>query len=288
MNNRTDLAIEWIDFAKEPTLTGVSHIQETQNGMTITTIDIEEESAANELQKPPGRYITIETAGFAQASSSFEEEVKTVSRAISSICPPQRRSAFIAGLGNSSITPDALGPQVIRYILATRHINSELSKQIGLPELTPVSAIAPGVLGQTGIETAEIITALCRQIKPDFVIAVDALASNSLDRLGKTIQISNTGIAPGSGVLNHRKQLSETTLGIPVISIGVPTVVDLPTIVSGYLGEETPIPQRENNMMVTPREIDTLIEHAAKTIAYAVNQMLQPGLSFDEIAALTA
>jgi spore protease len=288
MGYRTDLAVDRMDVMKESIPSGVKQTQQTKNTMTVTTIDIETQDAANAFQKPIGRYITIEANGFWKVSGCFEEEVETVSGALDSICPANRGCVLVVGLGNSQITPDALGPQVINYTLVTRHISKELTGQIGLPNLTPVSAIAPGVLGQTGMETAEIIVSLCRQIHPDFVIAVDALASGSLKRLGTTIQISNTGIAPGSGVLNHRKQLNEATLGIPVISMGVPTVVDLSAIISDALDENPSAFQIEQNMMVTPREIDNLIEHAAKTVAYAINRTLQPNLSLEEIAALTA
>ncbi len=169
-------------------------------------------------------------------------------------------------------------------IFTTRHIGREMAERLNLPDLLRVSALAPGVSGQTGMETAEIVTALCEQTKPDFVIAIDALAAGSVARLGTTIQLSNTGISPGSGVLNKRKELSRATLGVPVLSIGVPTVVDLNTICQGAQEKG----QAEKSMMVTPREIDTLIEHAAKTIAYALNRTFQPGLSLEEIAALTA
>lgn len=288
MNSRTDLALESLDFAKEVMPEGVTKSQETKGNLTVTTIDITHEGSANILGKPIGRYITIETEGFQTASPTFEEEVQHVADAIAQVVPEGIKTALIIGLGNSSITPDALGPQVIRYTLATRHIDPEMAKSIGLGGIHPVSAISPGVLGQTGIETAEIVQALVEQTKPDLVIAVDALASKSIDRLGKTVQISNTGISPGSGVLNKRKELSRQTLGVPVISLGVPTVVDLQTIAHDYMGENADVPRRENNFMVTPREIDTLIEHAAKTIAYAINRTLQPTLSIEDIAALTA
>ena len=190
---------------------------------------------------------------------------------------------LVVGLGNRDITPDALGPNAINYILATRHISPELAHEIGLDGLTPVSAVATGVLGQTGLETAEIVGAICKQTRPTAVIVIDALACKSLDRLGKTIQMSNTGICPGSGVQNARKELNRKTLNTTVVSIGVPMVVDLRTIVSEITGSS---PELQSNMMVTPREIDALIEHSSKTIAYSINKCLQPTLDIETIAAL--
>ncbi|WP_077532680.1 GPR endopeptidase [Massiliimalia massiliensis] len=284
MSIRTDLAIECIDFAGETLPQGIITNEKNENGMTITAVEIKEEEAANRIGKPVGHYVTIETDGFEAAAPNFEAQVETVAEQLRPFLPEAGNSYLVVGLGNSQITPDALGPLAVRYMLTTRHISGELAKQIGLPELAPVSALAPGVLGQTGMESAEIITALCEQTKPDLVVAVDALAAGRLTRLGTTIQVSDTGISPGSGVLNKRKELSKATLGVPVLSIGVPTVVDLNTICQGAQEKG----QAEKSMMVTPREIDTLIEHAAKTIAYALNRTFQPGLSLEEIAALTA
>ncbi|MEG1996698.1 MAG: GPR endopeptidase, partial [Oscillospiraceae bacterium] len=166
----------------------------------------------------------------------------------------------------------------------TRHVLNGVSSSNGLNSLQSVSAIAPGVLGQTGIETSQIIRSICNEIKPSCVIVIDALASKSISRLGRTIQISNTGISPGSGVQNSRSELSKKTLGVPVICVGVPTVVDMATIAKDILG----VGETENgeNMMVTPREIDLVIEHAAKTVAFSVNLALQPSLTLQDLVAL--
>lgn len=288
MGIRTDLALERIDFSVEKLPIGVKQSRHKKGALSVTIIDVENDVGAQSVGKPMGRYITIETKGFQTVSPCFAEDVVTVSELLSGMFPKRMNSVLIIGLGNSSITPDALGPQVVRYTLATRHISESLAKEIGLSGLRPVCALAPGVLGQTGIETAEIVRAICDQISPDLVIVIDALASKSVDRLGNTIQIANTGISPGSGVMNHRRELSQQTLGVPVLSIGVPTVVDLHSIAEDFSVPGIPYSERVDNMMVTPREIDELIEHAAKTVAYAIGKSLQPSLSIEDIAALTA
>lgn len=196
-----------------------------------------------------------------------------LSEALSRLLP--EGAVLVAGLGNVSITPDALGPAAARQILATRHVGEETAAALGIRSFRPVSVLAPGVLGQTGMETCEILAALVRETKPAALIAIDALAAGDPERVGTTVQICDSGISPGSGVSNRRKELSRRTLGIPVIAIGVPTVVDYPR-------ENDPEP-----MMVTPREIDTVIENAARTIAMAVNCALQPELSLEDLMALT-
>jgi spore protease len=182
---------------------------------------------------------------------------------------------LVAGLGNNDITPDAIGPRTVRQVLATRHIGGELARENGFDALRPTAAIAPGVLGQTGMEIAEIIRALAATLKPAAVIAVDALAAGDVSRLGTTIQISSAGISPGSGVMNAREELSEKSLGLPVISVGVPTVIDA----AALTGSSTP-------MMITPRDIDLLVGRAGKALSLIINKALQPELSFEEIAYL--
>lgn len=278
MGARTDLAVEWVNFAGKPPQTGVITRQTREHGMALTLVELRGE-AARAAGKPAGRYLTAETGPLDAAAPDWAEKVEALAGQLRAFLPPGARSFLVAGLGNARITPDALGPQTVRYILTTRHLGRRLTEQLGLGELSPVSAIAPGVLGQTGMETAEVLRALCDRLRPDVVLAVDALAAGSLSRLGRTIQLSDTGIAPGSGVLNRRRELNRETLGVPVLCAGVPTVMDL----SGTDGLSD-----AEGMLVTPREIDTLIEHAAKTIAYAFNRAVQPSLSLEEIAALTA
>ncbi|MEG0691524.1 MAG: GPR endopeptidase [Oscillospiraceae bacterium] len=288
MSNRTDLAVECLDFATEMMPKGVEKTVETKNGLNVTRVKITDEQSARVIGKPIGEYITIDTSDFKAPSDGFNNEVETIAEILSTIINKDERGVLVVGLGNQEITPDALGPKTISYTFATRHIDGELQQQIGLPGLTPVAAIATGVLGQTGIETAEIVAALTKSINPSCVIVIDALASKSVDRLATTIQISNAGIAPGSGVQNKRKELSEKTLGVPVVSIGVPMVVDMTTIAYDMLGEgiSDKVSEKGKTMMVTPREIDLAIEHASKMVAFAINKALQPTLSLEDLYAL--
>lgn len=277
-NTRTDLAIEQVSFLKKPYSAGIKQHRWEKNGVAVTEISITDERTAAQLQKPIGRYLTVEPTSFTQSPTAFAEEVLVLAENITSLLPEKSISShstvFVVGLGNQQITPDALGPRTIRYTMATRHL-SALRKQ-GLPLGASVCAIAPGVLGQTGIETAEIVKSLTDTLSPSVVLVVDALAAAEHARLGKTVQLSNTGISPGSGVLNRRKELSKATLGVPVLSMGVPTVIDLPV----------PKQEQAEVMMVTPREIDQIIEHAAKLIGFSISKALHPELSVDDLTAL--
>ncbi len=187
------------------------------------------------------------------------------------------------GLGNTEITPDALGPAVARGIFATRHIPKELTKAAGLDLLRQVSVITPGVLGQTGIEAGELIKAAAVKIKPDAVIVIDALAAQSGDRLFKTVQLCDTGISPGSGVKNNRGEISEKTVGVPVIAIGVPTVIDADTLSERLTGIS---PEKKSEMFVTPKDVDMLTQRLAKLLAEAINMFLQPETDPEIISAL--
>lgn len=289
MSIRTDLALERLEMNGEITPAGVSKHEEDKDGMLIVKVDIETEEAANLLNKPKGTYITFNVSDFKVPSDGFEKEVETVANELATLFPENKNGALIVGLGNSDITPDALGPKTISYTFATRHIDDDLKKAIGLEGICAVSAIAPGVLGQTGIETAEVVASLVKEINPSLVIVIDALAAKSIDRLGTTVQVSNTGICPGSGVQNRRKELSQATLGVQVISIGVPMVVDMTTIAYDLLGEgheNNKVSDKGRTMMVTPREIDVVVEHAAKLVAFSINKALQPTLALEDLVAL--
>lgn len=299
MNYRSDLAIELAQDLQgtgtdiEGLPEGLKAYSKKVNTVEITTVEIQTDEMASRLQKPKGRYITIETAPLWKSSPDMTEEICAAADSLRNLLP-EDGNILVVGLGNSGITPDALGPQVIGKILATRHIGAELAESIGLGSLRKVSAIAPGVMGQTGIETGEIVSALVKHIQPVAVIVVDALAAREIERLGCTIQISDSGISPGSGVLNARKELCEKTLGVPVFSIGVPTVVDATTMAYDLLDEKQIEKKRElfdssgSQMMVTPREIDLLIGHGAKFISLAINKALQPELSLEDITYLCA
>lgn len=299
MNNyRTDLAIELAEEVQQESQQqkmpeGLASHSHKVNSIEITTVEIQTDDMARRLQKPKGRYVTVETRPLWQSAMNLEEEICATAESLRELLP-DRGSVLVVGLGNAGITPDALGPKVIEMILATRHLSNELKESIGLGHLRKVSAIAPGVMGQTGIETGEIVSALVNYIHPTAVIAVDAQAARGMERLGKTIQISDTGISPGSGVLNARKELCTKTLGIPVISLGVPTVVDATTLAYDLLEdgkiqkERTLFHPSGEQMMITPREIDLLIGHGAKFVSLAINKALQPELSLEDITYLCA
>lgn len=288
MSARTDLAVEMIDEDAKSLPKGIERHIRKSSACLITEIDVTSEIAGIRIGKPKGTYVTIETDRLSSSPSDFEEQAQNIADEITALLGHLKSgidNGLIVGLGNSDITPDALGPMVASKIIATRHLGDSLPREHELSSLKKVSAIAPGVLGQTGIEAAEVVDSICSEIKPAFIIAVDALACSDISRLGTTIQISDSGIAPGSGVQNRRKELTEKTLGIPVIAVGVPTVVDMHTIVENITGD--PPDKHLPNMMVTPRDVDNLIERAARLIAYAINRALQPALSFTDITALS-
>lgn len=288
---RTDLALE----AREtnPNITeGIDYDETIIDDIKITHMRVNSRSAAKKLGKPIGNYITVEVPKFTDNNENIEEHAGIISKEIKALLP-NKGLVFVAGLGNKDITPDNLGPLTLSHILATRHITGELANSSELlSSLRSVAAISPGVLGQTGIETGEILYSISKRLKPTAIIAIDALASLRLERLGCTIQISDTGISPGSGVGNARPQINEETIGVPVIAIGIPTVVDALTLASDLLENENILPnqvsEKASVMMVTPREIDLLIKRSAKVVALAVNMALQENLSANDILALVS
>lgn len=281
MQSRTDLALERTEglTAQE----GI-FIRRRGTAFRITEIEIDSDAHGAAIGKGKGRYLTLETAQLRHAVPQLRTQAAELAAELRSFIP--EGAVLAVGLGNAEITPDALGPLTAARILATRHLRRELRDNEPdtdfLRTLRPVSVLANGVLGQTGIETAELIAALRSSVQPACIIAVDALACSDLSRLGTTIQISDAGISPGSGVQNRRAELSGKTLGIPVIAVGVPTVVDLHTILRQGGGQPEQIP----NMMVTPRDIDKLLHHAARLIALSLNLALHPQLSYEDAEAL--
>jgi len=277
MNARTDLAIEKDSFISGDRPKGLRRkVFETEK-TKVTKISVLDKEAADVIGKPVGEYITVELDEFSYDTELLDDRMKSISTQILSLLPKGDGTVLVAGIGNKDITPDALGPRCAEGIFSTRHITSELAEEIGLDFLNPVCSLATGVLGQTGIETGEIIKSVADAIKPKAVIVIDALAAAGLERLGRTVQITDTGITPGSGVGNKRAEISKNTLGVPVIAIGVPTVVDAVTLARAMTGNKTATENAEaQNMMVTPREIDVMIERAAKLISLCVNCALQP------------
>lgn len=271
MNKRTDLALESYESTNKTKINGVS-VKEEGN---LTTVNVLNQNGAAVLGKPVGSYLTLKVKSFVYDTDIFDGRLNDFANALSFVLPKNINSVLVAGLGNKNITADSLGPKVNRYVLSTRHIIDELKKSAGFEGLFTVASVETGVLGETGIETAEIIKGVASQIKPSCIIAVDALAASSMDRLGTTVQLSNVGIAPGSGVGNHRHEISQKTVGIPVISIGIPTVVSTSVISPGL-----------NEAFVTPREIDRICEQGAKLIGMGINVCLHKNISHEDLYAL--
>ena len=286
MNFRTDLAIERCEFLGEKNIEGIEIERFEAKGATVSRIDVLNEKGARTVEKPVGRYVTVEVTPFAKHAQFIDDSFEVLCEEMKRMIP-EKGSVLVAGLGNIRITPDALGPKCASMIFATRHITGELLKSTGLDGLRSVSAFSTGVMGETGAEAGELIEGAVKMLKPDIVITVDALAARSVSRLGNTVQMCNTGIVPGSGVGNSRKEISERTLGIPVIAIGVPTVVDAATLVSDYSGVNE-VDDDAKTMMVTPREVDLMIERAAKLTSLAVNCALQKEIKPEDMLILTA
>lgn len=287
MSARTDLALEsaqQVSLHTQPE--GVSQIRRSREDINIevTEITVENEKAAHMLGKPVGKYITVESLDghFSSYSDFFDGRVKCLAEELERLCHIPER-VLVVGLGNRAITPDSLGPQVADKIFATRHIK-KLAKDLDTEGLSEVSVLTAGVMAQTGVESSVAVKALCNEISPQLVIVIDALACSDLSHLGTTVQMCDTGISPGSGVENARKELSQATLGIPCIAVGVPTVTDIAAIA----GENTlsELPEKYRGMIVTPKTIDNLIARTAALVAAAVNRVLHPDLSFEEIQSL--
>lgn len=234
---RTDLALEAREKYEQEhvEVKGVRlEKKEVADELHITTMVIETENGARSMGRPKGSYITIEAAGMDDEDAKRQRQIsEQLARIIRSLVPQKKHgSALVVGLGNREVTSDSLGPKVVDRLFVTRHMMREFGADIFGKKQCQVSAVVPGVMAQTGMESSEMIRGILSETKPDVVIAVDALAARSTRRLNRTIQITDTGIHPGSGVGNHRHPLTQETLGVPVLAIGVPTVVDAATIVN--------------------------------------------------------
>lgn len=291
MNIRTDLALEAKEIAGNCS-GGVKLSSRNYSNMKVTKIKITDQQGAKELGKEIGTYITVEFPNLSNVFSNTDSRIEIIGEYIRELLP-EDGTIMVVGLGNLNITPDALGPKSTNKILATRHITGELAKQTGLDKLRSVAVIAPGVLGQTGVETGELVLSVAKKIKPNAIIAIDALASRRLERLGCTLQISNTGISPGAGVGNKRCAINEQTTGVPVIAIGIPTVVDALTlardIMPDYIFENeirNEVYPHGEMMVVTPREIDLMIDRGAQLISLSVNSALHHNFNLSDLISL--
>lgn len=274
MDIRTDLVIEE-DIAESE---DIKTEERTLDGIKIETAEIGSDAAAKRVNKPKGKYCTVRFERLDKIADTAPLLAALVS-ALGELTGNKNNNALIVGLGNADITPDALGPLCAGKVIATRHISDELKSALGLDGLHTVSCIVPGVLGKTGIEAVDIIKAAAKSIEPDIVLAVDALAARTPDNLCRTIQMTDSGIAPGSGVKNERKALNRDTLGVPVIALGIPTVIDANCLSADLTPAE--------NMIVTPKEIDLLISRAADITARAINMFFQPSLDEETIESLS-
>jgi len=285
MDLRTDLALEKRELLGREEPEGVESEESDQGGVKFTKIRVINEKGSEALGKPIGTYITAEIPELMKNPVTDEDMIEAVAAQLRSLLPKDG-SILAVGLGNTRITPDAVGPKSVSMVLATRHIGKELSDEIGLGELRSVAGFVPGVLGRTGLEAAESVKGLVGAVSPSAIIIVDALAARKLSRLGTTIQISDIGIIPGSGVGNARKEITERSVGVPVISVGIPTVVDVGTLVADLTGSNSEIPSESRDMIITPREIDIVIERASELIGMSINKALQPDISVDEMMML--
>ncbi len=291
MQCRTDIALEML---ADESGGGIEHTSEKSGFLKIDRVKILGGEGEKATGKPRGNYITVTMPPLSDGIPESDEGVKILAGEIKKLIP-ETGTVLVTGLGNTAITPDALGPLAAKGILATRHISGEFERIAGLEKLRSVAVIAPGVLGQTGIEVSEILKSLTEKIKPSAIIAIDALAAMSLSRLGCTVQISDAGISPGAGVGNNRPGLNRSTLGVPVIAVGVPTVVDaeaviIDTAVRAGADDEalsllkSKASPRGEPMIVTPREIDLIIKRAARLIALSVNLAMHPDYDPKELA----
>lgn len=312
---RTDLALEDKERFESDNVEvqGVSLKEDydEEREIKVTTVKIETENGAKVMRKPVGTYITMEAPNMSVPDEDYHDEIsKELAKFLERFVETGKEdcSILVVGLGNRKVTPDALGPYVVDNLNITRHIVKEYGKYaMGEDEVRLVSAVVPGVMAQTGMETVEIIKGVVQETKPDMIIAVDALAARSSKRLNRTIQISDTGINPGSGVGNHRNGITRETVGVPVIAIGVPTVVDAATIVNDTMenlilaleGSETLrgvgvvmqgynaaekyelvkelISPHLNGLFVTPKDIDETVKRISYTISEALNMLFSRG-----------
>lgn len=323
-NTRTDLTLEAHELLREKAvrekseekgIPGVELENAGDDEIKITRVRVTSPTGEAAIGKPMGNYITLEVPGLRDNDQElYENTCRALAKELVGILKLNEKTmTLVVGLGNWNVTPDALGPKVVSSMMVTRHLLEYLPEQVD-QGVRPVCAVAPGVLGITGIETGEIIKGIAERIKPDYIIAIDALASRKMERVNTTIQIADTGIAPGSGVGNKRMELSYATLGIPVIAIGVPTVVDAATMANDTIDlvldsmiEQAPqgtefynmmkgIDREEKysmiqevlqpyvgNLIVTPKEIDEVVRKIAKVIANGLNIALHQGITLNDV-----
>ena len=291
---RTDLAVEaaqlWREGGNAGALPGVIQEESTREGWPVTTVKVLDDRGAKAIGKPVGSYVTIDlTALVRREQDAFGRAARAVAAELSALLQlPQGAPALVVGLGNRAITPDNIGPAAADHTMVTRHLVEQIPQHFG--SFRPVAALAAGVLGTTGVESGELVRAVTEKIRPSCVIAVDALAARSLSRVCTTVQLSDTGITPGSGVGNARAALDRASLGVPVIAVGVPTVVDGATLAADLLAEagKADLDPRTlrgagEGVLVTPRDIDARVADLAKVVGFGINLALQTGLTVEDV-----
>ena len=278
MKVRTDLALEeresFDGSGVEIHGVEVEESCDEERDVRLTRVKIVSERGAREMGKSRGTYLTLEAPGLASPDEDYHREVSEMIADLLRELTGTAESVLVAGLGNRDVTPDALGPQAVSNLMITRHLIREYGREMmGMDGCCVVSGIVPGVMAQTGMETSEILQGIIEETRPDLLIVIDALAARSTRRLGRTVQITDTGIQPGSGVGNHRGSLTKESLGIPVIAIGVPTVVEAAAIVYDAQGNCEKMPPHLNGMFVTPKNIDEMIRQLSFTLSEALNMV---------------
>ena len=294
LNRRTDLALEEKTLREaEGDLPGVTCTEGEREGYPVTVVEVRGEEGVKALGKPEGRYVTLDLSPLKRREpDAFGRAVRAVAaelRALGGLAPGD--SVLVVGLGNHAMTPDAVGPLAVGHTLVTRHLVEQLPRQFG--SFRSVAAVVTGVLGTTGVESGEMVLSLCEKLKPQAVIAIDALASRSLSRVCTTVQLSDTGIIPGSGVGNARTPLDRETLGVPVLVVGVPTVVDGATLAADIVAEAgrgdlepEALRGHDGGVFVTPRDVDERVADLSRVIGYGITLALQEDLSLEDAEAL--
>lgn len=298
-NIRTDLVYETMESAAEQgTIDGIISQDEENGNIRINRITIETEAAAMRLSKKPGRYVTVFCDHLLEADGEdLIKLLETVGREIRTLLGDKAQGTLlVVGLGNDSVTPDALGPYTVDNVVVSRHIKSSMQKLYEELKLGDVAAVTPGVLGQTGVESFEIIKGLADRINPAAIIAIDSLMARKMERLASTVQLSDTGIVPGSGLNNNRSEISESTMGMPVISMGIPMVIDASTLAKDMLKDEEKADETirsnltpfEKELIVTPKQIDAIAKKSGKVLGYSINKAMHQSLTIEDMNSFLA
>ena len=295
-SHRTDLALESRDLAVSASgaqnIEGVEFSSGDLNGIAYSELLVKTHEGSEAIGKAQGAYYTLDICSLIKREEqAFENSVTALSELLKRLINDESttKPVLVVGLGNRDITPDAIGPDAAAQILVTRHLKEKMPQDFAA--FSSVSAIVPGVLGTSGIESFDFINAMCKLVDPRLVIAIDALAARSFERLCSTVQITDAGISPGSGVGNARPEISMASLGVPVIAVGVPTVVDLTTVFADHEQANAAVDSSKlfkdsERMIVTPRSIDSLVTSAARVVSYGINLALHDGITIEDVDML--